>query len=199
MLAPRVTELELCQACLAGDDDALRALDVHVRALPVDDDVKQALRHKLLVEKKLGEFSGTGSLPRWLKTVAARLAVDLRRGSREDAVEDAVLTALLPPTGNLESQAVTVQAREVLREAVHAALGALPDRDRLFVQHYHLDGMTLTAIGQLYSVAPSTVMRSLDRTVERIRELVRDHLAKAHGLEQASIDSLVRVGLKTLP
>lgn len=190
------SELELCAACLSGDDASLRALDAMIRALDVSDDAKQVLRHKLLVDRKLAEFGGKGSLGRWLKTVGARLAVDLARSSREDAADDKVLDALLPPTGNLESQAVTAQARSTLRDAVQAVLASLPDRDRLFMQHYHLDGMTLTAIGQLYGVAPSTVMRSLDRCLERVREQVRHHLAQVHGLGDASVDSLVRVGMK---
>lgn len=193
---PSTPELELCAACLAGDPDALRTLDAHVSALDVDDDVKQTLRHKLLVDRKLATFGGRGSLARWLKTVAARLAVDAVRGSREETAEDRVLDALLPPAGHLESQVITSEARAVLREAVHAALTALPDRDRLFVQHHYLDGMTLTAVGQLYAVAPSTVLRSLERTTERVRAEVRRHLASAHGLGPASIDSLVRLGVK---
>ncbi len=188
-------DLALAQGALTGNIEALRAFDALVASLPVSDDARQAVRQKALVDGRLKEFDGRGALRSWLKTVALRLEVDLQRASKEDAVEDRVLDALLPASEHLEAQLVTDEARRLLREAVRHALGGLAAREKLWVQHYHLDGMTLTAIGVLYSVAPSTVMRALDRSLEQLRTLVREHLVETHQLGLASLNSLVRAGV----
>ncbi|MDP3234073.1 MAG: sigma-70 family RNA polymerase sigma factor [Myxococcales bacterium] len=188
-------DLDLAQGALTGNIEALRAFDALVASLPVSDDARQAVRHKALVDGRLKEFDGRGALRSWLKTVALRLEVDLQRASKEDAVEDRVLDALLPASEHLEAQLVTNEARRLLREAVRHALEGLAPREKLWVQHHHLDGMTLTAIGVLYSVAPSTVMRALDRSLEQLRSLVREHLVETHQLGLASLNSLVRAGV----
>lgn len=188
-------DLDLAQGALTGNIEALRAFEALVASLPVSDDARQAVRHKALVDGRLKEFDGRGALRSWLKTVALRLEVDLQRASKEDAVEDRVLDALLPASEHLEAQLVTNEARRLLREAVRHALEGLAPREKLWVQHYHLDGMTLTAIGVLYSVAPSTVMRALDRALEQLRSLVREHLVETHQLGLASLNSLVRAGV----
>ncbi|MFZ5442959.1 MAG: sigma-70 family RNA polymerase sigma factor [Myxococcota bacterium] len=196
MGAPEETDLELCRRCLAGEAAALERLGALVDALGLEADLKQALLTRLLVERKLEHFSGEGSLRRWLKTVAVRLASNLARStSREDAVEDEVLDALLPPQGAAESAVMRAQARAALREAVQHALDQLEPRERLFIQHHFLDGMTLSAIGALYSVAPSTVMRAIERSLALVNRAAHAHLRDVHRLEDASLVSLVRVGL----
>lgn len=90
---------------------------------------------------------------------------------------------------------MTTEARALMKKALAAALEKVSARERLWVQHYHLDGMTLTAIARLYAVAPSTVMRAIDRSLEELRALAREHLSKTHRLGLASLESLVRHGV----
>lgn len=172
----------------------MQAVDALVSTLPVSDEARQLVRHRVLVDGKLRDFNGHGSLRLWLKTVALRVEVDLKRASREDAMEDSVLDALVPPSAHAEKTLVDAESRSVLKRALHEALGALPERERLYVQHYHLDGLTLTRIGLLYGVAPSTVMRVLAKTIEQLRSLVREQLVTTHHLGLASLESLVRAG-----
>ncbi|MCU0697133.1 MAG: sigma-70 family RNA polymerase sigma factor [Myxococcaceae bacterium] len=164
-------------------------------SLPVSDEARQLLRHRALVDRKLEAYDGRGPLRAWLKTVALRLEVDLTRAHREDAVEDRVLDALMPPSAHLEAELVRSQSRQALREAVRASLASMSERERLWIQHHYLDGLTLTAIGKVYGVAPSTVMRALERALATLRSLVRDNLRQAHGLGLTSLDSLVRAGV----
>jgi len=188
-------DLALARLALANDPEGLRSLNALVDSLPVSDDARQALRQRVLVEGRLREFDGRGSLRSWLKTVAVRLEVDLKRMTREDAVEVKVLDALIPPSVAFESELVAAEARGLIRSSLKSSLEALPDRDRLWIQHYHLDGMTLTAIGKLYGVAPSTVMRAIDRTLQGLRATVLEHLRSTHRLGLASLESLVRQGV----
>ncbi len=194
-----MTDVELARACLAGDRGALERLDEMIRQVSQLDDVRQAVRQRLLVDQSLSKFEGRSSLWRWLKTVAARLEVDLRRTQRETHVEDQVLDALLPPAQPAESGLVTSEARAALGRAMNEALSQLEPRDRLFIQHAYLDGMSLTAIGRLYGVAPSTVMRAIDRSLAALREAARQCLTQDQRLTGQSLESLVRAGLNTLP
>lgn len=188
----RTAELELCRACAQGDAAAQATFEArYVATLSADDEVKQVVLQKLLVGGRLRDYSGRGELGRWVKAVAARVTVDLKRGQREEAVEERVLEAMLPGA-QPEMETLRAEARATLSEAVRTALEGLEPRERLFVQHYHLDGMTLQAIGELYGVVPSTVMRALDKARERMGALARRHLAERHGLGTQSIDSLVR-------
>lgn len=193
-----MTDAEFAKACLDGDATQLERLDVLIREATPNDDLRQALRHRLLVEKRLEQFKGRSSLNRWLKTVATRLEIDLSRKGREDSVDDALLEALLPPAMHGEAQLVQSQAREALKAALREALRALGAREQLYVQHAYLDGLTLTAIGRLYGVAPSTVMRVIDRSIAMIKQTARTHLARNVQLAGLSLESLVREGLKTL-
>lgn len=188
-------DLVLAKRAIDGDVEALRAIDELVAGLPVSDEARQLVRQKALVEGKLEDFDGRGPLRLWLKTIALRVEVDLRRATREDAVEDRVLDRLIPCSPHEEKELITRESRAVLKEALGKALAALPERDRLFVQHYHLDGLTLSAIGELYQVAPSTVMRALGKAIDQLRALVQQHLIATHQLGLASLESLVRAGV----
>lgn len=192
-----MSELEFAKACLEGAETELRQLDELIRKVTPHDDVRQAMRQRLLVDKRLSQFNGKGSLVRWLRTVAARMEIDLSRGSREQPVENDVLEALLPPIGHFENELVRDQAREAMKAALGEALRTLSDREQLFIQHTYVDGLTLTAIGKLYGVAPSTVMRALDKSLAKLREAARAHLSQVLNLGERSLESLVRDGLKT--
>jgi RNA polymerase sigma-70 factor (ECF subfamily) len=188
-------DLELARGALSGNPESLRAFEALVRSLTTSDEVRQAVLERALVQGKLRDFDGRGALRGWLKTVASRLEVDLARGVKEEAMEDRVLDALLPPSTHLEAELVVSESRRLLREAVRAAMAAMTERERLWIQHHYLDGMTLTSIGQLYAVAPSTVMRALDKAVNELRRRVRDTLRETHQLGLTSLDSLVRAGV----
>ncbi|MDX2014073.1 MAG: sigma-70 family RNA polymerase sigma factor [Myxococcaceae bacterium] len=188
-------DFDLARGALAGEPQSLRVFEAIVSTLPVSDEARQVLRHRALVDRKLEAFDGRGPLRTWLKTVALRLEVDLTRAHRDDAVEDRVLEALMPPSAHLEAELVRSQSRQALREAVRTSLDSLTERERLWIQHHYLDGLTLTAIGKVHGVAPSTVMRALEKAVVTLQGLVRAHLRQVHGLGLTSLDSLVRAGV----
>lgn len=187
----RGAEVYLCRAIEAGDVRAREHFERgFVQPLPVDDDVKQLVRQKLLTDpKRLAGFTGRGALSQWLKAICARTQIDVQRAGREDAVEQRVLDVLLPVSASPEIALLKNQARASLRDALHEALSRLDTRERLFVQHHYLDGLTLTAIGTMYSVAPSTVMRALDRVRVHLKDATIALLVERHG---GSVESLVR-------
>lgn len=185
------SELELARGALAREPQALQTFEALVRSLPCSDEVRQLVRERALVRERLADFDGRGSLRGWLKTMAARLEVDCARAQRDVAVEDRLLELLTP---HHEAELVAAEARVLLSQSAKAALASMTDRERLWIQHHYLDGLTLTQIGKLYAVAPSTVMRALDKAVDELRRLARAHLGATHQLSPASVDSVIRVG-----
>lgn len=148
-------ERAFAQSALAGDRLALQTLDAALDALALDDESRQLLHARLIFQRKLAGFTGRTPFRQWLKAVAARVEIDRRRERREAPLEVLVLDHLLP---------AEAPARKAKLLAVLAGLlSALPERERLFVQHHFVDGLTLTAIGRLHEVAASTVMRTLER------------------------------------
>ncbi len=187
----RPAEVYLCRAIEAGDAVARDHFERgFVQPLPVDDDVKQLVRQRLFRQpEKLAGFTGRGGLAQWLKAICARTQIDVQRAGREVAVEQRVLDALVPASAGPEIALLKQQARAALRAAVREALAGLGAREQLFVQHHYLDGLTLTAIGSMYGVSPSTVMRALDRVRVQLKDAAMALLVERHG---GSIDSLVR-------
>ncbi len=190
---PFAADHYLARACAAGVPHALALFERECLApLRCSDEVRQQVRCRLLVERRIESFAGRSSLPRWVKTVAARCAVDLSRLPGDEPLEDALLERFIPPGVSPELGQLQSQARKALADALHAALGGLPERDRLFLQHRYLDALSLTAIGAMYGVAPSTVMRALERSQEALARTARQALRDRLRLSEAAVESLIR-------
>lgn len=193
--ASRWAELYLCCACVRQDERALAAFDArYIAPLRESDDVKQTLRERLLMPPfRVREFAGRGELRRWVRAAAARAEVDAQRKVREEPVEERLFDALRLTTTHPELAGLKHTGRAQLQSAFAQAVGELEPRDRLFLQHYYLDGMGLVEIGNLYRVVASTVSRSLARTRAELAERIRAHLGSQLGLSAAGVESLVRL------
>jgi RNA polymerase sigma-70 factor (ECF subfamily) len=156
-------DIFLAAACLANDVRALAALEREFLApLPrivtaIDrspgfgTEVAQALRERLLCPPllRLGQYSGAGSLAGWLRVVAKRLAVDLKR--REGASlrqMDQLETALVRYPRDPEWELVHRRFRQPLEAALRGALDALEARDRMVLRLYLIRGANIAAIGR---------------------------------------------------
>ncbi len=190
---PYAADHYLARACAAGMPAALAIFERECLApLACTDDVRQVVRCKLLVERRIEGFAGRSTLLRWVKTVAARCAVDLARGKKEEPLEARMLELFAPSGGSPELGQLQAQARQALADALQAALSKLSERDRLFLQHRYLDGLSLTAISALYDVVPSTVMRALERAQQELSRAARLQLRDRLQLSEEAVESLIR-------
>lgn len=121
-------------------------------------------------------FHGRSSLVTWLRTVLAQRHVDrVRAGRRLDP-----LPADEAP-GAMPAPAVATDPHRprylvVMRQAVMAAVLRLAARDRLRLNCYYAQGLTLAEIGRLTGEHEATVSRQLARTRRAIRDTVETHL-----------------------
>ena len=74
-----------------------------------------------------------------------------------------------------------------MRGALVAALAALEPSDRLRLNCYYVQDLTLAAIGRLLHEHEATVSRHLTRTRRAIRESIERCLREQHGLNDDAI------------
>jgi len=202
-------DLFLACACSLGITAALAAFErVHLSRVPslvrrVDssssfaDDVAQAMRERFLVPVKGGcsriaEYSGRGPLSNWVRVVAVRTALRLRREQRRGgnlADQEGELQLARPVDPELDY--LKLRYRGAYEEAFGAALAALPDRDALLLKLHYLDGLSIDRIGALYGIHRSTVARWRSGIRRRILASTREQLQRGLSLTESEFDSLV--------
>ncbi len=207
LVAISTDDLYLAFGCARGDKAALTAFDraflgeVGAFVASVDrspafaDEVRQALRDRLLTrlhgEPKIAEYAGRGALGGWVRVAALRIALNVRRGDRRAAaagracVEGALGAGLSP-----ELELLRERCKDAFAEALRAAVSSLSDRDRMLLRLYHVDGLSLEAMGALYRVHLSTVSRWLTCARERVAEETTRRLRERLGVGRSEVDSI---------
>jgi RNA polymerase sigma-70 factor (ECF subfamily) len=189
-------DLYLACACSLGDARALATFEqTYLRQVPAlvsrlalppgrVDELGQLLRVKLLVgvddaAPKIGDYRGSGALVHWLRVVALRTGLSMRRRGRDHAPleeAEAVASAVDP-----EAQAIKDQAREAFQEAVRAAFVRLPARTRTLLRLHYVDGMSGDALATMYAVHRITVSRWLVEARGQLRDWIVRELRERLG------------------
>jgi RNA polymerase sigma-70 factor len=132
-------------------------------------------------------FHGRSSLATWLRAVLSQRHVDrLRACRRVDPLPE-------PDAAAIEQTTIKSPDPErpryvaAMRNALAAAIAALPPRDRLRLGLYYREDLTLAAIGRLLKEHEATVSRQLARTRQTIRDDVERRLRQQHGLDDAAL------------
>lgn len=201
-----VTDLYLAAACAAGVPAAHAALESayagNMRAaLSTLDarpdfiaEVLQRVREKILVaqdgETKIESYSGHGPLGAWLRVVAMRTGLSLRRQREPETGFDDELERVLDLSPNAEVRVIARQVGSDLRETLRAAMAAQPSRIRAVMRMYYADNRGVEDIGRVYNVHASSVSRWLAKARTEILSHTRAALlAKQHS--EASLESLL--------
>lgn len=201
-------DLYLACACAGGEPQALRALEQHVLQkvparlgqLPATtvDEVLQVLRQRLLLgmggaPPKISDYSGRGPLGAWVRIVAARIAGELTsRAGRQELFSEPpeALERMLAPD-DPEREVLRADSREVLSEALRAALAALSERERGLLRLHHLHGLTMDRLATMYGEPRSSVARHVAQARERLLKHTRRELAARLKLEGRELESLL--------
>jgi RNA polymerase sigma-70 factor (ECF subfamily) len=173
------TDEELMSAYVAGNARAFEGLfarlapRVHAfflrsfRNEAVADDLLQVTFMK--VHRARAQYRPELKLMPWLFAVAARVRLDeLRRRLRlpEDAGEEAVARA------DEQAPREAPQSTE-LKEAVRAALDALPESQRTVIHLHRYEGMTFAEISRVLDTTPGAVKLRAFRGYETLRERLK--------------------------
>jgi RNA polymerase sigma-70 factor (ECF subfamily) len=209
----RVEDLFLALWCATGDARAIAAFEqVHrpdldgvlarFRKLSVTgDELRQTLRIKLFVavngrQPRIADYSGFGFLQNWLRVTALRALVDIARSEKarklEEILADDDLLGMPSLGPDLASRYSREEVGRAIKSAFARAVAGLGPRQRNFLRHAQVDGLTLDQIAALYSVHRATVARTLAQARTELTDATRRELGAALGVPEDSLDSVVR-------
>jgi RNA polymerase sigma-70 factor (ECF subfamily) len=196
------SDLWLTCACARGVPGAIEAFDrAHLGAVAdylarsradaaLVEDVRQSLREKLFVGggRKIEEYSGRGPLGGWIRVLAVRAAIDLRRrrGERAPDLRGEQPQAIDPELGYLADR-----YRGHVEEAFRRSLGALDGEQRTLLRMHFVDGVTLDELARLKNLHRATIARRLQHARRVIFEETSRHLRERLSLSTEELTSLV--------
>lgn len=206
---PHIADLYLAYACAIGEPKAVAAFD-HEFAQVIEtaarriysaqefiDEVVQLVRERLLVvtdgNPRIAEFSGQGSLRAWVRISAMRVAMNLLRDRKRDAiVQDEVFFQLAGSPDDPERAKAHARYGEACSLALRAAFGELTARERNLLRMHHLHGLTIDELAPTFRVHRATVARWLAHARERLLAKTREGLRERLSLGDDEVDSILR-------
>jgi len=158
------------------------------------DEVRQVVREKLFVGKdgaspKIGEYTGHGALASWLRVIALRAAIDLRRRGG-DAVNDGGRAQADPASDDPELGYVKQRYRQAFNDAFRDAVRALAAEQRELLRLHFVEGRTLDQLATTFGVHRATIARKLAAARQAVAEEARRLLRTGLGASEAELASL---------
>jgi RNA polymerase sigma-70 factor, ECF subfamily len=210
----RLDDLFLAWWCSRGDSRGIAAFD-HAHAAVLErlfhrfhrldpDELKQRLHVKLFVgdTPRIRDYSGHGVLENWVKVIAARTFVDVAREAgreRTDPISEHPDAPDRADDPGLAAHRAEVVA--VVKRALDTAINGLPPRERTYLRHVIVDGLTQQQIASIYAVHRVTVARVLASAREQLHEVTRGLVIAELGSVASSmalLDSQLELSLQRL-
>ncbi|HET9485355.1 MAG TPA: hypothetical protein VFO79_15445, partial [Xanthomonadales bacterium] len=158
------------------------------------DEVSQRVRERLFVgERAIEQYKGTGPLGRWVRVIATRIALDLKRADAKIADDDDDAIAQLPAPDDPELQMMWQTCAAEYKAALTAAFGRLSAKDRTLLRQRFLDDLDIEALGKQHRVHPSTVFRWIEKITERLAEETRAALIEKLRISDSQVHSMERM------
>jgi RNA polymerase sigma-70 factor (ECF subfamily) len=181
---------------------ASHLLSQHLRA----DEVRQALRVKLLVrdgdnEGKLAQYTGRGPLAAWLRIVAVRTVLSMRRATGPSAAreeEDELLGGIAAEGADPELEHLRATYKDAFRTAFHEALMALDVAERNLLRLHHVEGLNVDELAPIFQIHRATAARRLVKAREEISERTRSLLVSRLRLSESECSSIMGMILSQL-
>jgi RNA polymerase sigma-70 factor (ECF subfamily) len=205
-----VADLYLAYGCSQGEPHAITAFESRLlsqvpgyiarvsREPAFVQEVQQQLRDRLLVRTqvqapKIAEYAGKGPLGGWLRVVAIRAGLELKRGVRNDHDVDDESSGRMMASPDPELQYVRVRYAGQFKQAFSQAMGDLESRQRTILKLYLVDGLNIDRIGKLYDVHRATVARWIQTARDSLYDGTRAQLQAQLNLSREEFESLLGV------
>jgi RNA polymerase sigma-70 factor (ECF subfamily) len=174
--ATTARDAALVRRVRAGDDDAFdelvrlymrQAFHVAFRVVGHREDAEDLVQDVFVAAQQyLGSFDATRPFGPWLMRIVVNRGANLRRSRTRRATEEEVDAVSPAPSALAETE------RAELRVILTRALATLPERQRMIVTLFDVDGMTSTEIGELLDLAPGTVRWHLHEARRTLRGIL---------------------------
>lgn len=159
---------------------------------------------------KLSHYSGRGSLGGWLRAVVYQCFIDRKRQTaRFEQVEDISefdrlanesasytngrLSAPMAAPDDIED----ARLRQATEEAMTRAFAEMEPKDRLLLNYYYFDDLTLREIGLMMQVHEATISRWLARAQREIKRRTEEILQRSYGLRRAEVAECLQIAART--
>jgi RNA polymerase sigma-70 factor (ECF subfamily) len=162
------------------------------------EDAIQSLRERVLVGRdgsppRITEYEGRGSLASWLKVIAVRIGMRVREQRKDLGSQDEYALFDLPAVLAADIEPLRDRYSAAFKRAFHAALSALPPRERTLLRLQFIDELTVDQVGVLYRVHRATAARWLVAARQSLLEQTRMHLAAELGLCSDQLSSILEI------
>lgn len=205
---PHAVDAFLADACARGLRAAIDAFEAeHVARIPsfvrrIDpspafaDEVAQIVRTRLLVpaedgSRTIGAYDARVALDGWLRVIAVRVALNLKRGERPAVDPDEAL-ADRAADGDPDVLRLRARYKEPFARAFARALSALEPADAAILRLHYLDRVSLDALATMHGAHRATIARRLARVRATLLEATYEALAEGERLHASEIESVVR-------
>jgi RNA polymerase sigma-70 factor len=206
----RIEDLALAWWASRGDSAAIAAFEAaHAEDLAKllrrfhrldPDELTQLLRIKLFIGSETApprilEYSGFGFLQNWYKVIAVRTFLDAARSKRRertDELADEQLLALVDQGDDPREAATRAELIGAIKRALAAAIAELPGRERTFLRHVTVDGLTLEQIAATYELHRVTVARTLASARKQLHEATRELVIAELGIAPDGLESAIQ-------
>lgn len=170
----------------------LSRVPAYVGSRAPGDEVEQLVAIRLLVAepgspRRIFEYTGKGPLGAWVRVVATRIGLNLKR--RKEPRDD---DALMPLGAAPDVDISRFRHQAEFKRAFEHALAQLSTDDRLLLRLHAIERARGEELARLLEVDRSTIMRRLARARERLFEGTRAALMTELRLSAEEFESLVR-------
>jgi RNA polymerase sigma-70 factor (ECF subfamily) len=157
-------------------------------------ELEQLVRTRLFVVSagqapRIAQYSGRGPLGGWLRMVATRCLLDLKRARQGSEAPPELDSPSLPTDPELDY--LKLRHAADFKRAFEDALAQLEARQVTLLKLSFIEQLAPAAIGQMYGVSARTVQRWLLELRVRLRTATREGLQKRLALSPAELESLL--------
>lgn len=206
LLQIRAGDVGLAAACAAGRADALALFDAlfgaeiprvlaRTRNGSLDPaELRGAAFERLFtgMKPKIAEYSGSGDLRSWLRTVLVRLSLDLSRKRVERPSEPAGLEAAIQ-TADPEVDYLKNLYRGAFKAAFEEAAASLDAEERNLLRMHFAHGRTIDELGVLHHAHRATIARRIGRARDQLVAGTKRSLMRSLRVDRAEYDSILRL------
>jgi RNA polymerase sigma-70 factor (ECF subfamily) len=162
------------------------------------DDVVQSVMTHLLVRASntppaIATFRGQVSLSAWLRTVALRRALNMKRGKADGPHR--TVSSIAQAAAGVEPAVQIARARygPIVDRALAESVRALPAADRELLRLHHGGGWTIDRLAARFGTSRSKTSRRLIACRRALLEATRTAVQSELGVTAAELDSLLEV------
>lgn len=158
---------------------------------------------------KLAHYSGRGSLGGWLRAVVYQAFIDRKRQtSRFEQVEEvaefdrlaneaaAYVNGRLSVAISQPDDIEDARLRQATEEAMTQAFAEIEPRDRLLLNYYYFDDLTLREIGSMMGVHEATISRWLAKAQREIKRKTEEILQRGYGLRRTEVAECLQIAAR---